>query len=133
MEPAVGAWCTGQSVCFRLRDQDRRLASVRLTGSVLPDDDFAYRPDTRCWELRLPRPDAWRFEYRLAVRYPDGGAETICDPDNPRRAGGGFGDNSVVSCSDYREPDWLHLPAADGEWRDVYLPLPALRGEMVAR
>ena len=31
------------------------------------------------------------------------------------------------------EAEWLLLPPAPGDWREVYLPLSAVRGEMVAR
>jgi enterochelin esterase family protein len=134
MEPAVGAWCAGPVVCFRLHDHDQRLAGVRLHAAVFPGaPEFAYRAGSRAWELRLPRPEVRRIEYKLKLTHPDGGSETVCDPDNPRRVGGGFGDSSELRCADYREPDWRHLPPAPGEWRDVYLPLPTLRGEMVAR
>src|SRR4051794_29820107 len=129
MEPAVGAWCTGSSVCFRLHDPDQRLSSVRLSSGLLPAADFTYRPDSRTWELRLPRPAVWRLDYRLELHHPGGRVETVADPDNPPRTG----DASELRCPDYREPDWLHRPAAPGEWRDVYLPMPAIRGEMVAR
>jgi enterochelin esterase-like enzyme len=129
MEPVVGAWCTGSTVCFRLRDHDRRLSGVRLSSGVLPAADFSYLPGARTWELRLPCPPVWRIEYRYELRYPGGGAETVPDPDNPRRAG----DASELRCAGYREPDWLDRPPAPGSWRDVYLPLPPVRGEMVAR
>ena len=59
--------------------------------------------------------------------------ETICDPDNPRRAPGGYGESSVLWCPDYREPDWLHLPPARGDWRDLTLPVPALHTTLTAR
>jgi enterochelin esterase-like enzyme len=129
MEPAVGAWCTGTSVCFRLRDRERRLSGVRISAGVLPAADFTYRPDRRVWELRLPRPAVWRLDYRYELRYPDGSGDTVADPDNPRRVG----DASELRCPGYREPEWLDRPAAPGSWRDVYLPLPAVRGEIVAR
>ena len=75
---------------------------------------------TRTWELRLPRPPVRRIEYKLELVHPDGGTETVCDPDNPRRVGGGFGDSSVLWCPDYREPG-LAAPARrpPGDWRDV--------------
>ncbi len=134
MEPAVGAWCGASEVCFRLHDHDRRLSAVRLVQGVVPaSPDFAYDPASCTWELRLPRPPVHRIEYKLDLRYPDGGAETVCDPDNPRRIGGGYGESSVLWCGDYREPDWLRHPQAAGAWRDVDLPLPAVRSEIVAR
>jgi enterochelin esterase family protein len=134
MEPAVGAWCGTAEVGFRLRDSDRRLESVRLIQGVFGGSPaFRYDPGARAWELRLPRPPAHRIEYKLELRRADGAVETVCDPTNPRRVAGGFGESSVLWCPDYREPDWLHLPAAGGDWRDVSVSLPAVRGEMVAR
>jgi enterochelin esterase family protein len=134
MEPVVGAWCGAAEIGFRLHDQDQRLASVRLRSALpIPDPTFWYAAESRTWELRVPRPAVQRLEYRLELRYPGGQVETVCDPDNPLRVAGGFGDSSEVRCTGYREPDWLHLPAAPGRWRDVYLPLPAVKGEMVAR
>jgi len=128
MEPAAGAWCDTAEICFRLRDHDHRLAGVRLRSGAAAGD-FAYDGGTRAWQLRLPRPPVHRVEYQLELIRRDGGTETVADPDNPRRSG----DVSVLWCPGYREPGWRDLPSAPGEWRDVYLPLPAVRGEMVAR
>jgi enterochelin esterase-like enzyme len=131
MEPAAGAWCTASTVGFRLHDHDQRLSSVRLAAAVLPAADFGYDRATRTWELRLPRPAVHRIEYRLELTEPGGDPRTVPDPDNPHRIANG--DASVLLCTDYREPDWLDLPPAPGDWRDVYLPLSAVRGEMVTR
>ena len=131
MGAVAGAWCTGSEVRFRFTDPDRRLSGVRLRSGVLPAADFAYRD--RAWELRLPRPAVQRVEYRLELSHPDGRSEETCDPGNPLRAPGGYGDSSVVHCDTYREPEWLGLPAAAGDRREVRLPLPAVRGEVVAR
>ena len=136
MEPGAGAWCRGPEVCFRLLDQDQRLAGVRLGSGAFPrgtDLTFAYDPADHAWELRRPRPSVRRLEYKLELIHPGGRTEWVCDPDNPLRVGGGFGDSSELRCDDYREPAWLTLPQAHGAWRDVYLPLPAVRGEMVAQ
>ena len=134
MEPAVGAWCGAAELCFRLRDHERRLSGVRLKSPLKPPDQpFAYDPAARVWELRLPRPPIQRLEYRFELVHDDGRTEAVCDPDNPLRAAGGYGDSSELRCPDYAEPDWLHRPPAPGTWRDVYLPLTTLRGEMVAR
>jgi enterochelin esterase family protein len=129
MEPAVGAWCTGAAVCFRLHDQERRLSGVRLSAGLLPAADFTYLAADRVWELRLPCPPVWRIEYSYELRHPDGRAEIVPDPDNPLRAG----DASELRCAGYHEPEWLGRPPATGSWRDVYLPLTAMHGEMVAR
>jgi enterochelin esterase family protein len=136
MEPVVGAWCDATEICFRLRDQDRRLTGVRLVQGVLPrgtPTDFTYDAAARTWELRLPRPAVQRLEYKLELTRAGGDTEIVCDPDNPLRVGGGFGDSSELRCPGYQEPSWLRLPAAPGRWRDLHLPLPAVRGEMVAR
>jgi enterochelin esterase-like enzyme len=136
MDPAAGAWCRGAEVCFRLLDKGQRLSGVRLGSGAFPrgtDLSFAYDRDSLTWELRRPRPAVHRLEYKLELIHPDGGSEWVCDPDNPARVGGGFGDSSELRCPDYREPEWLTWPQTPGDWRDVYLPLPALRSEMVAR
>ena len=135
MEPAAGSWCGAGEIGFRVRDRGGRLSGVRLRPQVALPGDLAFTHDAAngCWELRLPRPAVRRLEYRLELRLPDGATETVCDPDNPRRAPGGFGESSVLWCPDYREPDWLGLPVADGTWHDVPLPLPAVGGAVAAR
>ncbi|GGK91596.1 alpha/beta hydrolase [Mangrovihabitans endophyticus] len=132
MEPATGAWCTASTVCFRLRDRERRLSAVRLDCGLAAEREFRYQPGDGVWELRVPRPAVQRLEYRLELTGPDG-ARTVLDPDNPLRVPGGFGDMSELRCTGYQEPAWLRRPRADGRWRDLYLPLPSVRGEMVAR
>ena len=34
----------------------------------------------------------------------------ICDPANPQRAPGGFGEKSVLELAGYRPPEWLDRP-----------------------
>ena len=119
MERVAGAWCDGDAACFRLPDQEQKLSAVRLICGFLGSPEFSYSPDHQRWQLRLPRPDAARIEYRLELTHRDGRRETICDPGNPRTAPGGYGDSSVLWFRDYREPDWLHLPPAEGDWHDL--------------
>jgi len=118
MEPSAGSWCGTTEVCFRLRDPERRLTSVRLESAVV-HGDLTFLEDTGTWELRLPRPPVHRIEYKLALGHADGGPDTS--------------DDAVLCCPDYREPGWVHLPGTAGQWRDLYLPLPAVRSEMAAR
>jgi enterochelin esterase family protein len=121
-----GGWCGTDALTFRLSDPERHLAGVRLVQHIgLPPDrlDFAYDEGDRAWRLSLPRPAAWRVEYLLERRLADGSTERSCDPDNPRRVGGAFGDKSVVECPDYTEPAWLAAPAAEGAWRDLAVPV----------
>lgn len=133
MERVAGAWCDGSAACFRLPDHDHKLASVRLICAFLGHPGFLFDPAERRWELRIARPDAARIEYKLELTHRDGRVETICDQGNPRRAPGGFGESSVLWCPDYREPDWLHLPPAAGDWRSMTVPMPALRAELDVR
>ena len=121
-------------MAFRLVDPERRLAGVRLVQHVgIPGEllDFSY--DTEGWQLTLPRPPVWRLEYKLELRHADGGTEEICDPGNPRRVGGAFGDKSVLEFPDYREPGWLRRTATPGSWREVVIPAPPIRGQITAR
>ena len=74
-----------------------------------------------------------RLEYTLELTRAGGDSEFVCDPANPRRVAGGFGDSSELRFPGYAEPGWLDLPAAPGTWRDLHLPLPAVRSETVAR
>jgi enterochelin esterase family protein len=136
MDRPVGAGCRGDVLVFRLGDPDRRLAGVRLFQHVgLPHDrlDFAYDEHERAWRLELARPALWRMEYLLELRHHDGGTERICDPDNPLRVGGAFGDKSVLECPDYAEPAWLRTPAAAGSWRELAIKAPAVKDEVWAR
>jgi enterochelin esterase family protein len=118
MERVAGAWCDGTAACFRLPDQDQKLSAVRLMCGFLGSPEFTYEAAQKRWDLRIPKPDAARIEYKLELTHRDGRRETICDQGNPRRAPGGYGESSVLWCRDYREPDWLHLPPVAGDWRD---------------
>src|SRR3989440_8927751 len=133
MDQAVGT----DTMAFRLADPDRRLSGVRLVqhvgilGELL---DFDYDTDAGTWRLSLPRPPVQRLEYRLEMRHPDGGTEEVCDPGNPRRVGGAFGDKSVLEFPDYREPGWLRLTATTpGSWRELVIPAPPVKGQITAR
>jgi enterochelin esterase-like enzyme len=136
MDHAVGAWCRADALTFRLRDPDRHLAGVRLLQEIgVPRDriDFSYDEVGRSWRLRIPRPAAWRMEYLLEQCHADGRIERICDPDNPRRVGGAFGDKSVLECPEYAAPAWLRLPGAAGTWRELRLEAPALGAQIGTR
>jgi enterochelin esterase-like enzyme len=133
MEPVAGAWCDGFQALFRLSDHDQKLASVRLVCAVVGSPEYSFDPASRRWELRIARPDAARLEYKLELTHRDGRVETVCDPGNPRRAPGAFGESSVLWCPDYREPDWLHLPPAGGDWHALRVPIPAVRAELDVR
>src|SRR5437764_781762 len=131
MDQAVGT----QTMAFGLADPDRRLSGVRLVQHVgVPGEllDFAYEAGE--WRLVLPRPPVWRLEYKLELRHPDGGTEEVCDPGNPRRVGGAFGDKSVLEFPDYREPGWLRLTATTpGSRPELATPVPPVPGQRTVR
>src|SRR3954468_19519431 len=130
MDQAVGT----DTMAFRLADPDRTLTGVRLVQHVgIPGDRLDFGYDSGEWRLVLPRPPVWRLEYKLELRHPDGGTEEICDPGNPRRVGGAFGDKSVLERPDYTAPAWLDAPAADGAWAAFTVPAPGLGGHVDVR
>ncbi len=98
-----------QDITFRFTDADRRLTRVALVQEIeRPRDgpEFAF-DDRSTWSLRWRRPPALRMEYKLHLGHKDGGAESVCDPGNPLRAPGPFGDKSVLEFPGYRRPVWL--------------------------
>jgi enterochelin esterase-like enzyme len=119
---------------FAYADPEHRLVGVRLVQHAgMPPDrlDFAYADGV--WRLRAAPPAAWRLEYRIELRHKDGLVEVVCDPANPSRVGGGYGDHSVLVRGDYAEPAWLTAPAAEGSWRELAIPAPALTADVWAR
>ena len=62
------------------------------------------------------------MEYRLELRHSDGGREEVCDPGNPVRAPGAFGEKSVVEFPGYAPPGWLDAPRVDGTTTDLTIP-----------
>jgi enterochelin esterase family protein len=118
MGDAAPYWGTG-GLAFRYPDPDRRLAGVRLEQRFgLPGNlDFTYSDGE--WRLHTPLPDAWRLEYRLELRHPDGTTE--------------LAHQSVLTSPAYAEPDWLRRPAADGSWQELTVPAPELDSSVCAR
>jgi enterochelin esterase-like enzyme len=100
---------------MRLADPERRYAAVRLR-SELPVDGSYSRVDG-AWVLQLgPLPVA-RLEYELELTHADGGTEHACDPGNPHRAPGAFGEKSVLLLDSYAPPTWLDAEAPPGTAR----------------
>jgi len=121
-------------VTFRLRHREPALAGVRLLQEVgIPGEllDFAHTGHT--WTLRLPRPPVRRMEYRLELRHPDGGREEVCDPGNPLRAPGAFGEKSVVEFLGYAPPGWLDVPRVGGTTTDLTIPSRLLGADVPVR
>ena len=130
-----GPMVTPTEVTFRFPDPDARLSGVRLAQQVrVPGDrlDFCRRGGT--WQLTLPRPPVQRMEYRLELRHhPDGGVEEVCDPANPLRAPGAFGDKSVLEFAGYRPPAWLDAPVLPGAETELLVSSRYLRADVAVR
>jgi enterochelin esterase family protein len=116
------------AVTWRLADADGRYSAVRLLSDApLPQDGGGFARVDGAWELVTPLPSQARVEYRLEVtRAGDGASEAICDPDNPVRAPGAFGERSVLELPGYRRPWWLDAPAAGGVRLRLDVPSAAL-------
>jgi enterochelin esterase-like enzyme len=122
--PLVGT----DSVTFRLPDEgEPTLAGVRLLPALsLPGVELEFAHDDGEWHLALSRPPVHRLEYKIQLRHADGGMEEICDPANPLRAPGAFGDKSVVEFPGYTAPKWLDAKQVDGELLELTVPAPLL-------
>jgi enterochelin esterase family protein len=98
---------------LRVDDPDKRFAAVRLCSDVpLPNPDFVR--DDGGWVLHLPDNRLARLEYRLELSDRDGETVVVCDPGNPQRAPGAFGEKSVLLAPGYRAPAWLEQPVVEG-------------------
>src|SRR5690348_7247743 len=92
-----------EHVHFELRDPDGELLAVSLYQEIeRPRLGPDFEREDGGWRLAFPRPDADRMEYLFAIEHRDGSDELICDPHNPHRAPGPFGDKSVVEFEGYR-------------------------------
>ncbi len=117
--PEVGA----DHLTFRVADPDRRLRGVRLQQDVrLPGELLGFSRKRDVWELTVPRPDVDRMEYSFELQHADGCSEWVCDPANPHRVGGAFGDKSVLEMPEYTAPDWLRAEPPRGARRELSVP-----------
>lgn len=98
---------------LRVDDPDQRYVAVRLC-SDLPLGQREFRRDDGSWVLPLPRMRLVRLEYQLELSRRDGTTEVVCDPGNPRRAPGVFGEKSVLVAPGYLPPDWLDADTSPG-------------------
>jgi enterochelin esterase-like enzyme len=91
-------------VVFRL--EDHGFSSVRLQQELQrPRSGPAFQRENGVWELTYRRAQVDRMEYRVEA---DG--DSFCDPHNPLRAPGAFGDKSVIEFPGYQPPQWLDAP-----------------------
>jgi enterochelin esterase family protein len=112
-----------ETLTFRMPDPDRRLRGVRLQQDArLPGELLGFERSGDDWVLTVPRPDVDRIEYSFELQPTTGGSEWVCDPLNPLRVGGAFGDKSVLELPEYSAPKWLQAEAPRGARRELALP-----------
>jgi enterochelin esterase-like enzyme len=103
---------------LRVEDPEQRLAAVRLCSDLALEDPQFVR-DNGGWVLALPPTALARLEYQLELSDHDGDTVVVCDPGNPERAPGAFGEKSVLLAPGYRSPTWLDAPAVAGERDEI--------------
>jgi enterochelin esterase-like enzyme len=103
---------------LRLHDPDHHYAAVRLC-SDLPLRDSRFVRDDGAWVLRFPPVRLDRLEYQLELSDHDGDTHVVCDPGNPERAPGVFGEKSVLTGPGYHAPAWLHARQAASVYEKV--------------
>jgi len=106
----AGPEVTEDAIRFVYPDEDRALAGVRLFQEIRRPrngPEMTFVEDRGAWEVDFPRPNADRMEYQFELTHRNGGTEVLCDPHNPVRAPGAFGDKSVVELPGYEAPAWI--------------------------
>lgn len=122
-----------ETLTFRMPDAERRLRGVRLQQDVrLPGELLGFERDGDSWVLTVPRPDVDRMEYSFEVQLEGGGSEWICDPGNPLRVGGAFGDKSVLELPGYHAPTWLDAEPPRGTRTELALASRGLAADVPA-
>jgi enterochelin esterase-like enzyme len=116
---------------FRVADPDGRYAAVRLRSDLHVDG--AFRREGGDWVLAIDAPQLARLEYQLELEHADGTVETVCDPGNPERAPGAFGEKSVVLAPGYEPPAWLDAEAVEGESQELSIRARGLGASMQVR
>ena len=90
----------------RFRLADRGYAGVRLQQELeRPRSGPPLARRDGVWEVAYRRRQVDRMEYRFEA---DG--KSFCDPGNPRRVPGAFGEKSVIEFPGYAPPAWLAAP-----------------------
>jgi enterochelin esterase family protein len=108
------------AVLLRLADPDERYAAVRLVSDLpLSEGERAYARNDGEWRLELAPPPVARLEYQLEVERRDGDRERLCDPGNPNRAPGAFGEKSVLLLPGYAVPRWLGDDGVPGSTNEL--------------
>lgn len=129
----AGPDVSSDGVTFSLPDPDGTFDAVRLHQEIVrprAGPEFE-RSSDGAWRVSIARPYADRMEYKVELGHRDGSTELICDPHNPKRAAGPFGEKSVVEWPEYRPPKWTQgLPSDPGSAFEVHLASRVLRAEI---
>lgn len=105
---------------LRLADPDARYVAVRLCSDLpLSAGERAYARHDGEWRLELAAPPVARLEYQLEVVHRGGDSERLCDPANPNRAPGAFGEKSVLLLPGYAAPRWLEDHGVPGSTKQL--------------
>lgn len=127
--PAPGPTITHDGVTFYFEDPGETLRQVRLHQEIRRPrngPDFVRSPGSDLWQATIERAPVGRIEYRIELVRPDGTAEIVCDPSNPLRARGPFGDRSVLELPGYERPAWLGARVPEGSVALLAIPSRAL-------
>jgi enterochelin esterase-like enzyme len=117
-----------------LDDPEGKYAAVRLSSDLhLPLEQCTFARDGDRWVLDVELPDVLRLEYQLEVERTDGGNEWICDPGNPKRAPGAFGEKSVLELPGYEAPAWLDAETVEGRYDEAAIRGRGLGAEVAVR
>jgi enterochelin esterase family protein len=122
-----------ETIRFTFPDPDRELRAVRLHQDLVRPrngPEFVLLPRDRGWMLHFPRLDIGRMEYKLELTHPDGGSEWLCDPWNPLRVGGAFGDKSVIEFPGYERPAWVDQESPAGDLQEFEIKSRAARARV---
>lgn len=115
--PQPGPAVSDTTITFTLADPDDRYDAVGLLQELQRPRDWTplVRQGDR-WTLDFPRLPVQRMEYQFKGVLAGGASdETFCDPANPLRAPGAFGDKSVVELPGYQPPAWVDDEPVGGE------------------
>ena len=135
VDVAVGApEISTDGVTFSVPDPAGALEAVRLHQEIMrprAGPEFARSASDGIWRAWVARPNADRMEYKIEVVHKDGRIEVMCDPTNPRRAPGPFGDKSAIEWPEYRPPAWIDVqPDSPGTAFEAHLGSRTLRAEL---
>ena len=130
---AAGPEVRDDAIVFRLADPDHTYAAVGLLQDLRRPRDWTPLERTGDgWSVVFPRLDVDRMEYQFKLVHPDGGEEYVCDPANPLRVPGAFGDKSVVHLPGYTPPVWPTAGDVSGELLTTTIASRVLRTDIDA-